>query len=234
MTQEEFKSKRAVGLRSTNEYLVSLRTKIDSLKGRVRLSAYSWSDSQQDKILIYFMNRAIQIGEACFRVSDLGTPLFVLTRVLCEDLFLMFWVSQSEQNAAEYAKAPLSQLTKMAVVSLKKKVAKIRRIGTGEDVTESVLPQFDELIENSKRIEKIAAESGLGKVYDLIYRFYSLEVHGNTFEMPLSVDADGVSSTLCAIGALLNAMIFVIDNRNRTVVAEEVLRVLGLEKLGSK
>src|SRR4051794_11141692 len=104
--------------KSVNEYLFKLRQTVDQLNARVRVTTLHYSNREQDKTVLHFMNRAIQIGEACFRVADLRTPVIVLTRVLCEDLFLLFWISQSEENATEYVKAATSEFTRMARVYL--------------------------------------------------------------------------------------------------------------------
>jgi len=220
-------------MRSRNEHLLELRQMVDQLKARVDHAQYRNSDKQQDKIVLHLMNRAIQIGEACFVASDLATPVLVLLRVLCEDLLLLFWISRSEENAAGYAKASISDFAKIARVNLQGGRAKVVHRSTGEDKTEAFLPKLKRLGAPRKRIETLARNSGLGKLYDILYRFASSEVHANTFGVLSAADADeALSTAFPAINSLLQAIILIADNRSTP--AEEILRVLHIEDLGGR
>ena len=218
-------------LASIDEYLVGVRQKVDALRTRANLPAFFAPKNQRDEVRLFFMNRAIEIGQACFRVRDLGLPIFLFSRVLCEDLILLFWVSLSEQNAADYVKVTSSEATKLLRVYLKEGRGLVRHKSTGEDVTESFLPKVNQFITTKKTLADIADESGLSKVYDLVYRPDSLEVHANTFGLPLSQGTDSVAAALCGINAILKAMILTVDNPAETITAEEILRALGLEHL---
>jgi hypothetical protein len=214
---------KVVVLLSANEYLVKITERRDSLKGYLR--QLSSSAAEQDKVLSYFIKRAIQIADTCFFASALQTPLLVMSRVLCEDLLMVFWIHQLKDRAAQHRKHCVSQLGRMARATAKKGRAKFRRKSTGEDVTGRFLPELDKFILDSNRVEQIAESSGLGQLYDLIYRFHSLEVHGFTYG--IVENEEDLRAVLCCVVALLNALLFIAENRERTT-AEDILKVLGL------
>ncbi|SRR5713226_6614430 len=221
-----------VPLLTEEEYLLALRKRIDELKARTDLPCYRYADKQQAKVIAYFLDRGIQIGEASFRIRDLPVPLDVLMRVLCEDLIRLVWVSQSEANAAEYAKSPVSELARAARLNLEKGHARIVDRKTGQDATAKVLPHLGEYVSKGKSIEQTATECGLEKLYSIVFRFGSPAVHGNAFELYQS--SDEALTTLPAVNALLRAEARVADNYpNRTTGPEEILRILGFVGIGN-
>ena len=222
-----------------DQYLVKLRRRIDELKARVVLPVFGSATSQQGEILVSFLNRAIQIGEGCLLVgrARLGTPLFVLTRVLCEDLFLVSWISLYESNAAEYANGVVWELAKIGLVNLEKGRAKIVSKTTGEDHTAAIVPKIKDLKTDRRKIEQLAGELGLSKVYDILYRSSSPEVHGKTFGMPSSSEDAGLAAAFSAIISLIQTICLIIDNKaihNRTTTADEVLKILRIDTLAGR
>jgi hypothetical protein len=212
-----------------DEYHLAIRQNVDALKARLNLPSFFASKQERDKVLCYFMERAAQIGEACFRISDLQMPLFVPARVLCEDFFTMYWVSVSERNAAEYSRAVVSEMAKMIRKNLENKRARVREISSGKDVTTKFLPELKRHVSRKKTIEQIARESGLSKVYDIVYRYDSLEVHGNTFGISeLKSKMDGIAVAVSAINAFLRVIRLVADNKDRHVTPDEVLSALNM------
>jgi hypothetical protein len=213
---------------SAAEYLVAIRRKIDALKAVARRPSYLSSEKQQDKVLLHFINRTVEIGEACFLVSELQTPLFVLSRVMCEHFFLTFWVSLSEKNAAEYARKPVSELAKVLRININRGQAKILNKTTGEDATKELAPEIEKLVEAATRIENIARENGLGKVYDFVYRPGSMYVHGNTLDVFSNPDSGWQVGALSAVAALLNCVFLIVENPERTTTAAEILNALHI------
>jgi hypothetical protein len=221
---------------SSSEYLFELRKKTDALKARAEVLPYRSPTKKQDEVLLHFISRATQIGEACFRVADLVTPLLVLMRVLCEDFFLIFWVAQSEANAVEYANTSgISELARLGRIYLDRNRAKIVHNSTGEDRTAAVLPELGKYISVRKKIESIARDSGLGKVYDIVYRPASMEVHGKTFGLDFDADEGALSAAYPAIISIIEAILLIVDKYpTGTVEPEEILRLMRIEKLGGK
>lgn len=215
-----------------DEYHLRVRQSVDALKARLNQSSFISSDKQRDKVFRYFMERAAKLGEACFRTSDLQMPLFVLARVLCEDFFTMYWASLSEENSTEYSQVALSEMAKMIRHNLKNKRARLREISSGRDVTAEFLPELERRVAKKKTIEQIAKESGLSKVYDIVYRYDSLEVHGNTFGLSdLKPEMDGIAVAVSAINAFLRVILLVADNKDRSLTADEVLSALNMRSV---
>jgi hypothetical protein len=212
-----------------DEYHLKIRRNVDALKARLNLAPYFVPDKEQDKVRRYFMERAVQVGEACFRISDLQMPLFALARVLCEDFFTLYWVSLSDKNASDYCKRTVSEMAKMLEKHIANKRIRVREISTGKDVTVDALKKITPHVTKKKRIEQIATESGLGKVYDIVYRYDCLEVHGNTFGLSEAECAmDGIAVAASAVNALLRVILLVVDNQDRIVTADEVLSTLNM------
>lgn len=222
----------AIPVLTRDEYHLKIRKNVDALRARLRQPSFLASDRDQDKAISYFVERAVQIGEACFRISDLQMPLFVLARVLCEDFFLVYWISLSDKNVAEYSRTVKSEMAKLIRANLSNKRARLRHVATGKDVTAEFLPKLGCHVFKKKSIEAIARESGLGKVYDILYRYDSLELHGNTFGLSeRESDMDGIAVAASAINAILRAILSVVDNIGHPLTADEVLKVLNLRHI---
>jgi hypothetical protein len=212
-----------------DEYHLSIRRNVDALKARLKLPSFFTSDKMRNRVLCYFMERAVQTGEACFRVYDLQLPLSVLARLLCEDFFIMYWVTLSEENATKYSKMVLSEMAKLICKNLKNKRARIRKKSTGEDATAELLPELTQQLCGKKTLEEISRESGLSKVYDIVYRYNSLEAHANTFGLSeMKSEMDGIAASISAINAFLRAILLIADNMDRIVPAEEILLTLNM------
>src|SRR5260370_5083621 len=89
-----------------DEYHLRIKQNVDALKARLNLPSFFASEQERGKVLYYYMERAVQIGMACFRISEFQMPLLVLALVLCEDFFTLYWASRSEEHTAEYVKSP--------------------------------------------------------------------------------------------------------------------------------
>lgn len=219
---------------STNEYLARLHRLIEEIKRRCESATYGSSNHEQAKVLLHFLKRAAQIAQACFLVGSerLGTPLYVLMRVLCEDLFISFWVAASAANAERYAEEVNSEWARVMLVSLEKGRAQLVQKSTGKDQTKTIAPYIRKrFIKVRTNIEEIANKSGLGKVYDTVYRFASPEVHGKTFGLPMAVDEAGIRAALPGIISLLRAEVLIVDNwvvAKHMTTPQEVLSILKL------
>src|SRR5260370_867965 len=116
--------------------------------------------------------------------------------------------------------------------NLKNKRARIREISSGKDVTAEFLPELECHVAKKRTIEQIAKESGLSKVYDIVYRYDSLEVHGNTFGLSdLKPKMDGIAVAVSAINAFLRVILRVADNKDQPLTADEILSILNMRYL---
>src|ERR1035438_3521276 len=163
-----------------------LQRYIEELRASLALPVYASVEGQQGQILGHFLSRALQMSEASALVcrARLGTPLVALQRILCEDLFLCFWVSMSEKDAAEYSNSVTAEGVKLVRMMLENRRAHIRDVSTHKVRTAEVLSRCEDFKADRINIEQLAKKLGLGKVYDLVYRYSSMEVHGKAFGLP--------------------------------------------------
>jgi len=211
-----------------------LQRQIGEMKNRIALPAYVNTSGEQSRILAHFLVRALQMSEASDLVSraKLGTPLAALTRILCEDLFLCFWVSRSEKDAAEYSSAVRSEALRLVRIMAENGRGTFRRASTHEDKTGEVLQRLKQEKTDSVKIEQLAARLGLRKVYDLLYRYPSMEVHGKAFGLPSQSEEGGILAALSAIVALVKTIGAIADNRvlrSQATTAAEIINFLRLD-----
>jgi len=154
----------SVTLLSEEQYLLAMRQRIDQLKARADLPRYKYATEDQPRLIAYFIKRAVQFGEAAYRIRDLTDPLDVSLRVLCDDLIRLSWITQSESNAAKYAKQPMSALAKLARINIEKGLGRVVHKASGKDASAAFLPKFASLEVKGKTIEEMANECGLDKL----------------------------------------------------------------------
>lgn len=224
---------------AVDKQLDKIQRQIEEIKARIALPAYANASGKQGQMLGHFLSRALQLSEASDLVcrASLGTPLFVLTRVLCEDLFLCLWVSLSEKTAAEYSSAVLSEGEKLIRIMLKNGRGEIRDKSTHEAKTDEFMPLLGEFRADRVHIDQLAVKSGLGEVYDLVYRPFSMEVHGKTFGLPSPNEEEAIFAALSAAVSLVRAIVIIADNRvlrNQPTAADEILHLLRLDGIAGK
>jgi hypothetical protein len=224
-----------IALLTEEEYLLEMRKRIDELKARSDQPRYKYADKEQAKVIAHFIDRGVQLGEAAFRTRDLPVPLDSMMRILCDDLIRLYWVSESEGNAAEYVKAIGSEWVKMMRVNLEKGYARLVHTPTGKNATAELLPELlpkvAAYVVKGKPIEQIAMHCGLGQVYDMPFRFGSLSIHGNTFPLYGSPDDSEPEAlrTLPAINAFLKSIARIVDDFPvRRTTPGEILKILGI------
>ncbi len=227
-----------MGNRSIDDQLEELRSQVDKLKSLSSNLSICNSTILQDKIIKDLLYDAIQLGEGAFLVGNarLGTPLFALMRIICELMFRIDWVSLSPDNAIEFESEVCSGMEKTVAVYLKRGRATIVNGTTGEDYTDKILPQIRTSKQPGKIIENLAKDLGLSKVYDIVYRFSSLEVHIKTFGMSPS-DEEALLAGLASIVSLIKVISLITENkvlRNQKTAADEILKVLRINNVGGE
>ena len=102
------------------EYLVDLRKRIDELKERTNLSVYRNARRNRTR---YCSTSSIEPFNLVNQPSCPPKPNWrrpsLAARVLCEDLFLFYWSSLSESNAAAYKAAAISEAVRLIQYQLK-------------------------------------------------------------------------------------------------------------------
>jgi hypothetical protein len=217
----------SVPLLSSVEYHLKVKEKADQLNARFNAPAYFDSDSERDRVFSYFIKRSAEIGEACFRFADLEIPLCCLMRVLCEDFIKFYWITLSDDNLARYLEVVRSESARMLRSSIKNRRIEVRESSTGTDVTAESIPRLSKEITNGLNLADISDECGLGRVYDMYYRYFSLEVHGNSYTFQAGNDERTIAAVVSGVNAFLNLFLFLLDNKTRIITAREILAHLN-------
>ncbi|MGB8031109.1 MAG: DUF5677 domain-containing protein [Terracidiphilus sp.] len=208
----------------------------DGLKQLASTKAdYAVRQDKQDVILLHFIERAEQIVQAALLIDTLETPLQILCRVFCEDFFLTCWISQSTEAADEYEAGVAAEIAKMMRVSLTNGWGVIRDRHTKAPVGEEFmktefLPKLKTLKTPRTNVEQIAQKLGLQKLYDILYRGASLDLHGNTFGLPEHPDEGGDYAALSAIDAILACLVILLELPRKPYVARPILVRMRLER----
>jgi len=212
-----------------DEYLARLRKAIDALKARLQDQRYAQAQKEQAKLVAYFMDRAVQLGEATCRVKTIPMALDILLRVICDDFVRLYWVVQSEKNAAAYAKRTVSEMAKLMRLSLEGGHARVRNTKTGQDATAALLKVVPSFTSPSRSTEQMAKDCGLEKIYLIPFRGSSFTVHGNTFKFPSPEGANMVAFP--AVIGFLKLVSAVADGYpDKLPSAKEVLTILSPRK----
>src|ERR1700723_869412 len=230
--REEMKGERGVVTYTKfteDEYLVRLRRAVDILKTKLVEPRYVEAKTERAKLIAYFMDRAVQLGEATYRVKTIPVALDIFLRVICDDFIRLYWVAQSEKNAADYAKRTISEMAKLVRVSLEGGHARMRNTKTGQDATAARLKVLPSFASPSKSTEQMAKDCGVEKIYVIPFRVSSFTVHGNTFKFPTLEGAEMVAFP--AIIGFVNLVSAVADGYpDKLPSANEVLAMLGPRK----
>jgi hypothetical protein len=217
---------------SHSEYVVALQDNVTALEARVRQTGSIASGYKQKDVLFYFLGRAIQIGKSCFLSQDLETPLYVLARVLCDDMFTMYWVSLSKDNAIEFENLAFSEKARYLKRNLANKRASVRHKGTGEDGTDKLIGEASRHIIPRTTIDKIAQNCQLGHVYDILFMRGSLYVHGFAYYFdPSYQQVDPRVAALSMIVSLLRVMLLIWDRPYGSLTAEDIRASLNVQRL---
>jgi hypothetical protein len=193
---------------TVDKQLDGLQNQIGGIKARIALPAYANASAEQDQILGHFLCRVLQMSEASDLVyrANLGTPLAALVRILCEDLFLCFWVSLSAKDAADYSSGVISEWQRFMRITIENGRGAFRHTLTHEDRTGEVLRRLRGASTHRVGVEQLARRLGLSKMYDLLYRFFSMEVHGKVFGLPSQSEEEGLFAALSAVVVLVKTI----------------------------
>jgi hypothetical protein len=199
--------------------------------GKEEVSDFSNRQYNQvrENALVYCLARAIDLTEACLFCSEryLSASLQVIARGILETMIISCWVQLSDENAIEYKDLSGHELKRIVRKNLLAGYASIKHRETGDNVTSAILESdlFSE-IPARKRIESLAEESGLGKIYSMFYGFMSMQAHGVDFGI-FSKESDkfeDIYSTVALVNSMLDVIRYVvrkwITNRQNTSTKE--------------
>lgn len=165
--------------------LEGLEYEIQVAKNRLPDYANRHSNTDRENALLYCLKRAIELSEGCKTCTkeNLLTPQYLLTRGLLECLLWVCWIAKSQENAQAFVDAPRNELKRLAKKNLKEGHGRVVDKITSEDKTEELLnSDWSKDIRPLLKIEGIAKDVGLGKLYTQMYGFLSIFAHGIMLE----------------------------------------------------
>lgn len=118
----------------------------------------------------------------------------IVARAILENLILLLWVEISDDNAREHNDAGTAELARVARINLESGKAKIRNRHTGQDATTDFLAseRFKNLPKR-KSVANRAEEAGVADLYNIFYRFMSMETHGHDLGVANGEDGDAIA-----------------------------------------
>jgi len=142
-----------------------------------------WSDkpSSVDKPVRSILLRGSEIirGAADLGMSENPTALGILSRQLLELFISLHWVTSAPERAERYTEFALNELDRLAQMAMKDGLLSVKSKSSGADVTDSFLSERSRP-KKGVSIEQQARESGIFHMYQVFYRFMSLDTHGKS------------------------------------------------------
>lgn len=116
--------------------------------------------------------------------ADLGktknpTALGIITRQLVELLISLQWIISSPERAEKYSDFSLNELDRVAQIVMNDGLLSVKAREDGTDVTKEFLAKREKA-KKGVSIEQQARESDLFHIYQVLYRFMSLDTHGKS------------------------------------------------------
>lgn len=174
-----------------------------------------------DEATTHFIDRlriANDYAKGCALLAEarLSPPVAALTRNMLESLITIHWASLSESNAEEIQTAAEFESIRLMRNILRQDHAILRHKETLEDKTQQILNSpFINKAKSPRRVNIMAKESGLGKLYEMFYGIMSLLGHGTDTRALLEQPSDLLSAAVEAARTLLEAIYLIVVNRVR-------------------
>ena len=185
--------------------------------------------------LRYCIERTVDMTAGCLRVVELNLPVSstTLARGLLESLFTIYWLVQSEENAANFTQASKNELKRLARAAINTGYAKVSDKTTGEDISQQFLKSEDMRdIPKRPEIAEMARISGLEKVYRTVYGYASMIVHGNFFGMATTEEMDdqilAALDVAISIVKAINTITITWQEQHKVLEASVVLQILNV------
>jgi hypothetical protein len=217
-----------------NEICESLKTHSQMLK-QSSTEVFSEERSEIDNVVRSVLLRGAEIlrGSADLGYTKNPTALGIITRQLVELLISLQWIISAPERAEKYSAFALSELERVSKIIMKDGLLSVESHKDGADLTEEFLAN-QEKSNKGISIEQQARESDLSHIYQVLYRFMSLDTHGKTETIVDPRESLEVTIVqLQAIGAISKAFghvaILWLMHRKKTD-NEKIRELLGLNE----
>lgn len=180
------------------------------LKAASAIAATGHADVRDEIIRQHLLRSAELVrGAAALGRDQNSACLGILARSLLETLISALWIVISTENAEAQQGAEVAELSRAFKINLQSGKAKVRNRHSGDDATAEFL-ETDRMKNISKRksVADQAAEADVTDLYNIFYRFLSLETHSHSkMESPEEDDPQRLSIRhIQGIGAFSRAI----------------------------
>lgn len=198
-------------------------------------SENKWSDnpSSVDEPVRIILIRGSEIirGAADLGISENPTALGILSRQLLELFISLHWATSAPERAERYTEFSLNELDRLAQMAMKDGLLSVKSKIDGADITDDFLSKRSRP-QKGVPIEQQARESGILDLYQVFYRFMSLDTHGKSETVTDTVERSALTLVhLQTVGALSqvfgHAAILWLLHRQRPT-HEKIRELLGL------
>lgn len=215
----------------------SMKTQNQLLLAASGITANGEEDTR-DGVLRQHLTHSAELvrGAASLGHDQNSTCLGIVARSLLEVLISALWVTISTDNAEAQMELSTGEIIRALRVNLKSGKAKMVNRHSGKNATDEFLK--DERFRNIKKRKNVveqATEAGVLDLYNIFYRFLSMETHGhNKVKKDLVDDPQAMSSIhIQGMGAISLAIGHVcvrwLLHRERTD-NESLREILGLNR----
>ena len=142
---------------------------------------FSEESSEIDKPVRSVLLRGAEIIRGCadFGYTKNPTALGIITRQLVELFISLQWIISAPERAKKYSTFALNELERVAKIVMKDGLLSVKSYEDNADLTEEFLTKREKSIKGIS-IEQQAREADLFHIYQVLYRFMSLDTHGKT------------------------------------------------------
>lgn len=196
-----------------------------------------WSDSSSpiDEPVRRILLRGSEIirGATDLGLSENPTALGILSRQLLELFISLHWVISDPERAARYAEFSIDELDRLTQMAMKDGLLSVKAKEDGADVTDEFLSARSKP-KKGVSVEQQARESGILHLYQVFYRFMSLETHGKSETVVKSPDRSEVTlvhlQTIGAISQVFGHTAILWLLHRQKITNEKIRELLGLNR----
>jgi Family of unknown function (DUF5677) len=189
------------------DYAASLNKHAEILLKASEIEATAPEDSR-DKSIRQILIRASELVRATSLLSleNNHVSASILARALLENLIITLWLTLNDSNPNELEETGLNELTRVARINLENGKLSVKNKLTGKDETKAFLnSEKFKNIPRRKSIATYAQEANVIDLYDIFYRFLSLDTHGHDIQKNSDNSAQSIEDMQC-VGALALAV----------------------------
>lgn len=165
-------------------------------------------EDSRDKTTRQILMRASELVRASSTLSLENNHIStsILARALLENLILILWLMLNDSNPKELEDAGINELARTVRINLENGKMHIKNKLTGEDETKASLnSEKFKNIPKRKSIAAYAQEADVMDLYNIFYRFLSLETHGHEVQKNNDNNIQSIENMQC-VGALAMAI----------------------------